>query len=244
MKKICSFLLVLALCGSLIFCVSAKSRDSRLTDQAKLLTSHEEDELLDRLDDVSEEFDMDVVILTVKNLGGDTPEEFAEDYYDNRDFSRDCVLLLVSMQERDCYILTNGLGYEAIDRDTVDGIAQEVASYLSDAEYAEAFHTFMDQVEYYVNGHINGFPFDVGGNLVICLIIGLVIGWIATSVMKGELKSVRRKQEANAYVKSGSMHLTHSGDFFLYRHVTRREKPQNHSSSGSGSSRGGGGCKF
>lgn len=244
MKKICSFLLVLALCGSLIFCVSAKSRDSRLTDQAKLLTSHEEDELLDRLDDVSEEFDMDVVILTVEDLDGDTPKDFAEDYYEDQEFAQDGILLLVSMQERDYYILPRGFAEEAIDRGDLDNICQIVQDSLREDEYEEAFHDFVDQVEQYVNGYINGNPFDVGGNLAVCLIIGLVIGWIATSVMKGELKSVRSKQEANAYVKSGSMHLTHSGDFFLYRHVTRREKPQNHSSSASGSSRGGAGGKF
>jgi uncharacterized protein len=65
--------------------------------------------------------------------------------------------------------------------------------------------------------------------------------------MKGKLRSVRRQNEARQYVKEGSMQLTQSGDYFMYRNVTRTPKPQNNSSSrsgGGGGSRSIGGGKF
>ena len=61
------------------------------------------------------------------------------------------------------------------------------------------------------------------------------------------------QQEARNYVRPGSMKVTNSSDFFLYRKVTRTEKPQQKSSgtggssthtSSSGKTPGGGGGKF
>jgi uncharacterized membrane protein YgcG len=64
--------------------------------------------------------------------------------------------------------------------------------------------------------------------------------------MKGQLKSVRMQNQANNYLKAGSMHLTASHDLYLYRHVSRTPRQTNSSSSGSrgGGSRSGGGGKF
>jgi uncharacterized protein len=65
--------------------------------------------------------------------------------------------------------------------------------------------------------------------------------------MKAQLKSVRQ-QNAGDYVKKGSMQLTDSGDYFMYRRVVRTALPKNNSSSthssSSGRSHGGGGGKF
>jgi len=65
--------------------------------------------------------------------------------------------------------------------------------------------------------------------------------------MKGQLKSVRFKSAASDYTKAGSMNVTESRDLFLYRTVSRREKPRENSggssthTSSSGRSHGGGG---
>jgi hypothetical protein len=76
--------------------------------------------------------------------------------------------------------------------------------------------------------------------------VGVVIALIAVSSMKAQLKSVRRQNQANAYVKSGSMNITRAGDYYMYRTVTRSPKPKSNSSSSSssGGSRNVGGGRF
>ena len=74
-------------------------------------------------------------------------------------------------------------------------------------------------------------------SIVVYLIIGIIAGLIVALVLKGQLKSVRKQNEANVYVKPGSMQMTVQNDFFLYRTVDRRQKSSN-SSSGSSPSRG------
>ena len=68
-----------------------------------------------------------------------------------------------------------------------------------------------------------------GKILLICLIVGLAVGVIVALALKAQLKSVRKQRHANVYIKDGNLRLTQQGDFFLYRNVTRREKPQNNS---------------
>ena len=99
-------------------------------------------------------------------------------------------------------------------------------------------HWAYTSVDKMVNdGRVNGFPFKFGKNLIICLIIGIIAGLIVALVLKGQLKSVRKQNQANVYTKPGSMHLTVQNDFFLYRTVDRRQKSSN-SSSGSSPSQG------
>ena len=62
---------------------------------------------------------------------------------------------------------------------------------------------------------------------LICLGIGLVIGLITVLIMKEQLRSVRSRDAAGDYVVPGSFKLTAHHDIFLYRTVTRMERPQN-----------------
>jgi uncharacterized protein len=178
--------------------------------------------------------------------GGDI-DEFLGYLYDEMEFgygdNHDGVLLLVCMDPREYRILSNGFAGEAIDSGDIDDIGDAIVSDLSDGNYAAAFDEFADQCDYYLGGFINGFPFNFGKNLLICLVIGIIAGVVVAFILKGQLKTVRKQNQANVYVKPGSMQVSVHNDFFLYRDVTRTKK-QSSSSSGSGSSRSTGGGSF
>lgn len=213
-------------------------------DMGDLLTDEEEESLNKKLQSIRKKYKAEIVVHTVKGFEDDI-EQYAEECYEGAElgYGDDCdgTLLVVSVEPNKYYIYSNGFTDEALD---AEKIGEKMKSDLSDGNYKAAFDTFAEQCDYYLDGHINGFPFEFGKNLVICLIIGLVIGLIVAFVLKGQLKSVRKQDAAANYVKPGSMQLTHSGDYYMYRTVTRTEKQQNNSSSGSGSSRGSGGGTF
>ena len=156
----------------------------------------------------------------------------------------DGILLLVSMDPREYRIHCRGMGSDAIGEGDLDAICEAVEAELSDDNYAEAFDVFAEKCAYYLDGHVNGFPFDFATNLVICLIIGLVVGVIGAFILKGQLKSVRKQAGANSYVKAGSMQINVHNDIYLYRDITRTKKESSSSSSDSGSSRKTGGGSF
>ncbi len=248
MKRILSFMTCLLLSiVSLMVTVSASP--DLLVDNADLLTVSEEGEIRAMLDTISETYQMDVVIVTTESTYDKSPRAYADDYYDYNGYSCDGVLLLISMEDRDWWISTTGRAIDAFSDSAIDSIGELMLNDLSNGWYADAFETFAEKCEYYINGEINGFPFRFGYNLIVALIIGLVTALIVTLVMRGQLKSVRRQAAASNYVKANSLKLTRSHELFLYRNVSRVRKASSSSgssthSSSSGRSHGGGGGKF
>ena len=217
-------------------------------DEAELLNETEVAQLNSKLESISEKYKAEIRVVTLSSMDGGDIDEFLEYLYDESGFgygeNHDGVLLVVCMDPREYRILSNGFAGEAITSGDIDAIGEAFKSDLSDGNYADAFDTFADKCEYYLDGHINGFPFNTGKNLLICLGIGLVVALIVTGIWKNQLKSVRKQSAANAYVKAGTMQITQSGDFFMYRNVTKTQKQSSSSSGSSGSSRSTGGGSF
>lgn len=264
-KRILPILFVLLLCIILAVPVFAADDLPRLVDGADLLSDSEETVLLNKLDEISERQRMDIVVVTVNSIGGASPVEYADDFYDYNGYGfgdgKDGILLLISMEERDWYISTTGYGITAVTDAGLDYMSEKFLSHLSEGDYVTAFTVFAEQCDDMITQAKTGSPYDVGNlpkepfsvviNLVIALVIGFIAALIVTGIMKSRLKNVRRQLVADEYVKSGSMRVTKRKDLFLYRHVTRREKPkENHSGgsrthiSSSGMRHGGGGGKF
>lgn len=250
MKKIISLFLVVFLCAALATAVFATQANAYFVyDDAALLTSAEAAALEEKLSTISSTYNAQVVIVTVDSAEGMDVDEYLELVYDSMGFgygdNKDGVLLLVCMDPRQWRILSNGYAGDAITSSDIDTIGDAFVPDLSDGNYAEAFDIFADQCEYYLNGYLNGFPFDAGATLLTCLIVGLVVGLIVVLIMRGQLKSVRAQTGANVYVKPGSMQVAVRNDIFLYRQVTRVKKESNSSSGrSSGGSRSTGGGSF
>lgn len=215
-----------------------------VVDSAELLTQGEHSALLELLSDVSGQLQMDVVVVTVPDLNGKSAMAYADDYYDYNGYAPNGVLLLVAMAEREWWISTSGSAIRALSDADLDRISQRFLSELSSGDYAAAFTAFAQGVLERAQDQ-GGFSVQT---VLICLLIGAVIAFIVTGILKGQLKSVRRQNSANSYIRSGSLQLTNSRDIFLYRNVSRRAKPQNNGStthrSSSGRSHGGRGGRF
>lgn len=244
-KKLFSVLLAVVLILSLAVSVSAVS-EADIYDEADLLTGEEETQLAQKLSEISKQFNAQIVIMTVPSASGSV-DVLVENVFDSMNMgygdNRDGVLLLVCMDPREYRILSNGYAADAITLDCIDAIGKAIVSDLSDGNYADAFNTFAEHCTYYLDGYVNGYPFDAGKSLIVALIVGLVAGVVTAFILKNQLKSVRQQKQANVYIKTGSMQITESRDLFLYRQVSRTEKSSTQSS-GSGSSRNVGGGSF
>lgn len=252
-RTMISLLLMAVLCLSLTVCVSAASVEDDLLiwDEAALLSEAEVAELNSKLQNISEVYEAELRVVTLSSMDGGNIDEFQHFLYDQSGFgygeNHDGVLLLVCMDPREYRILSNGFAGVAITSGNIDAIGDAIVSDLSNAYYADAFDTFANECEYYLDGYINGFPFNAGMNLLIAIIVGLVVALIVTGIWKGQLKSVRKQKEAAVYVKPGTLQITQSGDYFMYRNITRTKKQESSSSGGSsrgGSSRSTGGGSF
>ena len=251
-------LLALILCFCAVVPTFALAEMPRLVDEADLLTASEEAALLSLLDEISQRQDTDVVIVTADTLNGQSPRDYADDFYDYNGYRYDGILLLVSMEDRDWWISTCGYGITAVTDAGIDYLSDRFLPSLSDGEYAEAFEIFAQDCDELISRAKDGDPYDVGdepkepfkpvGTLLAALVVGLLVALVVTAVLKGQLKSIRAQDAAADYVNKDSLRLTTTKDLYLYSHTTRVEKPRDggsstHSSS-SGRPHGGGGGKF
>ncbi|MBE7065439.1 MAG: TPM domain-containing protein [Ruminococcaceae bacterium] len=265
MKKYIKNLLLFIICLSVsLSCFAGfgvfAATDPRLVDDADILTDEEELILITMLDEVSEKIKLDVVIVTVDDMGYKTAEAFADDYMDYNGYGynggEDCVLLAVGMDEREYHFSTRGFGIDAFTDDAIDNTKEVLEDHLTFDEYYDAFVAFVELTEGYVTSAREGSPykapFSFFSNLFVAVAIGFVIALISVSVMKAQLKSVRSNYSAKGYEKQGSMDVKNSSDVFLYKTVSKTARPKSSSSGGgggthrssSGRSHGGGGGRF
>lgn len=228
----------------------------RLTDSADILTDAEESALLEKLDEVSMRQQFDVVLVTVTDTGAKSLTQYADDFFDYNGFGfgddLDGVLYLVRVNEDGTYstgnswISTSGLGITAFSDSDIQDLGSSITPDLLNGNYVSAFNEYIETADKQVT---KATTFNISRSLVISLIIGLIVAFIATGVMKGKLKTVRRKASASDYLKPGSLQLNGQSDVFLYSNVVRTAKPKDTGSSGgssthtssSGSTHGGGG---
>lgn len=264
MKKYVYILLVIIfLLTSAATPINANAQYPRLTDEADVLTDTEEAGILAKLDEISETCQVDIVICTVLSIGGYSAEEFADNLFEDRIYGigedRSCLLLMISTENSDWHITTAGYGITAMTDVGIDYVGEQIVPLMSDGKFAEAFLEYALQCERLIGMARGGNPFDaddlpkepfpVVRNFIICLIIGMIASAIVTGKHKAKLISVRKQTAAKNYTKEGSLTVTGSRDFFLYRTVTKTKKSENSGSSSThttkrGTTVGGGGGKF
>ena len=236
---------------------SEEANTQRLADFADLLDADQKEELEVKLDQISENYDCDVVVDIEESIDGMDPTAYADDFFDYNDYGmgndKSGILFMLTMSERKWAISTHG---EAISIFTDAGqeyITDNIVSYFSDGDYYEGFTQFADLCEKFIVQAQSGEPYDTGNlpeeeipfyiSFLIALVIGFVIALIVSLVMRSGMKTVHMKPDAADYMKAGSLHINRSRDMFLYHHVTRTEKPKNDNSGGGSSTHTSSSCE-
>ena len=265
MRRFASVLIGCIFCVLLTVSVFATGGEL-FVDSADLVDRDGENEISERLQDVSEQYECEIVIVTVGSCGGKSPMEYADDYFDYNGYGfgedKSGVLLLISMEEHDWWISTSGRGIEAFTDWGIEYIGEQITPYLSDGDYHGAFIEFADQCDDFLRADSEGDTYDAGNvkhttkdYFVVVggsFFVALVIAFISTMAMRSKLKSVKDQKAADNYIRSGSLNITGGRDIFLYHTVTKTEIPRDTSGGGgssthtssSGSTHGGGGGKF
>ena len=230
---------------------SSKVSKDYVVDNADLLTQTEENELSEKLQDISDELQFDVVVVTTNSIGSKTATEYADDYFDYNGYGRgsnnDGALFLVDMGDRKWAISTSGYGIEAIVDSALDDMEEEIVPYLKSGDYDGAFNEFADLTYDIVNDAKNGKSYsnsttsttknqkNIGTNLIVAFSIGAGISLIIILVYRSKLKPVKFQKEAKEYIVPGSFNLRRSDDVFLYFNITKVPIPKNNDSDDSGS---------
>ena len=227
MKKLLTGLLIFLLI--LLLCVPALADTEKnlIHDDADLLTDAEQTQLQQKAAQISNEYRIELTILTVSTTNGHTTQRYAERYYQQNGLGTG----------RGWYICTYAEGYDAVSDDRTAELMEDVTPQLSKGKYADAFHTYLDLMAAELKDYRETTPDEVLIFVVIALGVGALVGLITVLIMRSGMKSAVYQHGAREYIVNGSYDLTHHQDIFLYSHVTKVRR----SSSSSSGSRGGSG---
>ena len=236
MKKLLIFL-ALFLC--VLFPASA---EQRVFDEAKILSAAQQSELESAIESVRKTYDFDVVLATVPNTAGKDIRYFAADFYDYGDFGagdqHDGIILLIATATRQYTVVNTGRGNRIFGESALDDVEDAIVPSLRQNQYSQAMHAFVQAVAARLEkctplGRANAaLPFLV--------LIGAAVGLLSALILKGQMKSVRKKTSAHRYVRKGSFHLTRVQDVYLYTTTTRTRIETSSGSRGGGSGSSGG----
>lgn len=124
--KICGLfflLLILVLNTGII-----TAKDIRIFDEANLFTVEEVEALKIKADNIVSKHQIDIIIVTIDDAQGKSSRDYADDYYDENGFgfnkTKDGVLFLIDMDNRETYISTSGEAIKYLTDERIDEIIQ------------------------------------------------------------------------------------------------------------------------
>ena len=128
-----AFLLTAALSAGALFPaavipVQAETEDFEylplVYDEADLLNEQEETELLDKLENITDKYGVEVAVATVNTTDGVEMNKFTDDFYDDNYYGLgedyDGILFMVSIQDRNWHITTHGYARTVFTQDGLE----------------------------------------------------------------------------------------------------------------------------
>ena len=209
-----------------------------LVDDAQLLDEAEETALLARLEEISARQKMDVAVITVQSMDGRDAESYTDDFYDyfgyGQGSSKDGVMLLIAMDEREVHMTAVGYGISAFtDAGRAYILDNCVMPQIRDGAYAGAFNEFASQCDAFITQAKTGRPYDGGfmpkgefkplgaAWLLAAVVVGVIITMCVSARLKKQMKTVEPQHTANSYAVDGSLAITGSFDRFLTANTVR-----------------------
>ena len=216
-------------------------------DMAGLLDYDQWRTLEERAAELAAQYGCGVYTVTVEDYAdyGADIESVIEDAYHQLELGegseRDGILLLLSMAERD--FATFVYGEQAEYAFNPYGLGQLKDCFLdnfADNDWYGGFSDYLEECGAYLSLAESGNPVQASpwGGVAAAVVISMLIALVICLRLKGKMKSVRRKAEANAYVATGGLTLTGRQDLYTYTTETRRSTKSKDSDSFKGDSGG------
>jgi uncharacterized protein len=204
-------------------------------DNAKLLTD-KESELVQSVKNVSEQLQIQLLILTTDNTNGQSTERYVENFnYGIDDTSY--IVFCIDMDNRQLYISTFGEAMNQLTDSEVDEILDDCVPYATEGNYSGACEKFLSTVGSYVIEPSYVQKLFSVGNILRSLIIGLVVAAIVVFIMYSN-RSSRVTANSSTY-KKGKARISGRRDIFVHQTVTqhrieREDRSPEHRSHGGG----------
>lgn len=239
----------------------------KVFDDAGLYSDEEVRELDYEANTISENFDMDIIIVTTDATDGKTSREYADDYYDENSFGvgsdLDGILFLLDMDNGEAYISTSGEGIKYLTDQRIESILDMAfENGLEDGDYYSGTQGFLSGTKQYLESGIpsNQYSEDesVKEENSLTLLEGIISLFSGGALSAGFFFKTKSKYKMKNPIKpmtfrdNSIIRISASDDRLIDTILTHRKIPKATSDSGkstthtssSGKTHGGGGRKL
>ena len=266
-KRIAAFWLLLCiLVFSLTVPAIAASDDSEaeldyVTDIAGILTDEELDTLESEAASISAAYACSTYILVLDNYrlytDSDSTFNFCMETYEKYNLGwgadKDGILLMLSMSDRDYYLIIHGdgAGY-AFTQDGRDQMQHRFLTYFGRDDYYGGFRKYLSECRRCLQAAAEGKPIDpftkndMETLVFFCLAPSLLLAVVVGYLLYKPMRTAVKQSSAGSYIVPGSTELRQRVDQFSHRTVHRRRREtdsggsgRSHDSSGGYSGSGG-----
>ncbi len=238
--------------------------DQRVYDQAGLFSEEEVRKLEEEIQNLREDINMDVALVTILDAHGRTSERYADDFYDEMKIGTgedaSGLLFLMDMDNRELYISTCGQMIRLLTDERVEAMLDNAIGYMGDKDYVGCVRQLMEDTrQWYEKGIVKGqYNMDRdtgeislyrGGRkrsirwyeaLIAAAVSAFCAGSVCLKVKKEYAMEDERRQASNyymAYRADASFRFRDNRDVMKNSHVLRQVIPRSTyiGSGGSGS---------
>lgn len=199
-------------------------------DDAGLLTQSEVDELDARAWEITHTYECAVYIVTTESTNGMDPapytEYLQEKYGMGYGSDQSCIILMLSMENRDYNLMARGYGNTAFTDYGKDKLADSFLDEFGNDDWYGGFKEYIEGCDKYLKAARDGKPIDKGRSPIVGLALGVIVPLVAAFIYCSKLKSQMftavRQRTAKVYVDSQGLVLTKRNDQFI--NTTRTER--------------------
>ena len=220
-----------------------------IADMAGLLTVEDVATLSQRLKNIGDKYQCDVIFVTDTDAYTDG-SVYAKQYYQNNGYGygdRGGILAYYSEASGELALYTAGFASKAFVGRGLYKFRQDLLSALYRGDFAGVVKTYAERSEFYLDKAQNGRVFNPINWLpiILALIAGALIALIPVNAMKRQLTDVSRQTNADRYLEPSTFVMTQNSDVLLGTNIARTVHVVQSSSGGSsGGGRTGGGGGF
>lgn len=253
-KKLLVFFTMLCM---LLCALPAFAAEQRVFDYADLISETDEEEMHLWIQDMQENWGMDLAFVTTYDTEGLSAKEYGAQFFMEHDMgigdTYDGVIFVLDMENREGQIVTSGKAIDIYTDFYIDIMWDNMVGYLSDGDYYWALFNLYCDLDYYAGeyqeyltnpDYVSEYETSdvsdgaVVGFLLICsALISLIIAFIGTRIAKSGNNNVRPYTDGRAYLKDGGVNLRVNRDTFARTHTSMvpipRDDDNNHRSGGS-----------
>lgn len=232
-----------------------------LYDNAKLLSDEETDNILARCKSLSEQYDINILIVTNASEDND-PKKYVEDLYDeNEAIWNDAVILYVNMTSRGVRIDGFGSCEYIFDTNVIDSMLDNITPYLADEDCYSAMSQYLSDIDSIMSKPASSSDSSIAESsnnensikdssaknssssfvklTFVNLLIALIISGIAVGIMAYN-STGRMTANGSSYIDPKNSKILGQWDRYIRTTTTRVPKPKHDSNDTKGFGGGGG----